>query len=294
MIARSRQSAPQDGPLVILGAGYTGRVLYSKAIEAGCHVLATSRRPDAHLAHLPRAARLAFDLARRDTWAALPPEPSLIWCFPAAPLEQVRAFASEKLAQPRRLVVLGSTSAYDVPRQADPGTAPELDEEAPLARWSPRVQGEEFLRTQHGAIVLRAAGIYGPGRHVLTWIRQGRVTASPRHVNLIHVEDLAGICLAALARGTPGEAYNVSDGTPRQWSEICEEAERRWGVVAGPAAPDRRPGKRIVVGKLKTRIGYTFKYPDLYQALQEIEASEEGSSNSLRHSRGGGNPSFLS
>lgn len=277
MIARSRRDTPQDGALVILGAGYTGRILYTKASEAGFRVLATSREPGEHLAHLPPAARLEFDLARRETWPALPREASLIWCFPATPLDQVRVFASDALARARRLIVLGSTSAYDVPPSAGPSAAPELDEEAPLTVASPRVQGEEFLRRQHGAIVLRAAGIYGPGRNVLTWIRQGRVTASPRYVNLIHVEDLAGVCLAALARGTPGEIYNVSDGTPRRWSEICDEAERRWGVMAQPAVADGRAGKRIVIEKLKAHIGYTFKHPDLYQALDEIEASEEDS-----------------
>lgn len=273
MIARSPRGTPQDGALVILGAGYTGRILYTKACDAGWRVLATSRQPEVQLAHLPPAARLAFDLARRETWDALPHDPSVIWCFPARPLDQVQAFASDSLARAQRLVVLGSTSAYDLPASADTSAAPELDEDAPLTLASPRVQGEEYLRQRHGAIVLRVAGIYGPGRNVLSWIRQGRVTDSPRYVNLIHVEDLAGICLAALARGTPGEAYNVSDGTPRRWAEICEEAERRWHIAAGPAHPDGRPGKRIVTEKLE-RLGYTFTHPDLYQALDKIETSE--------------------
>lgn len=279
MIARSQRGTLQDGALVILGAGYTGRILYRKATEAGCPVVATSRRPEVHLAHMPPAARLTFDLVRRATWQSLPRDASFIWCFPATPLDHVQAFASDRLARVPRLIVLGSTSAYDVPASADAFAAPKLDEDAPLAVRSPRVQGEEHLRRHHGAIVLRVAGIYGPGRNVLQWIRQGRVTASPRYVNLVHVEDLAGICLAALERGTPGEVYNVSDGTPRRWSEICDEAQRRWRIMARPAGPDRRPGKRIVIEKLRTRIGYTFKYPDLYQALDEIEAAEHDRSN---------------
>ncbi len=274
MIARSQRGTPQVGALVILGAGYTGRVLYRQAHEAGFHVFATSRRPEAHLAHVPPSARLVFDLARRETWDSLPRGASVIWCFPATPPDHVEAFAGEVLTGARRLIVLGSTSAYDLPSSIDAAAAPELDEDAPLTMAAPRVRGEEYLRRHHGAIVLRVAGIYGPDRNVLNWIRRGRVTASPRYVNLIHVEDLAGICLAALGRGTPGEAYNVSDGTPRRWSEICGEAERRWDITALRAGLDPRPGKRIVIEKLKTRLGYTFKYPDLYQALGLIENSE--------------------
>lgn len=277
MIARAQHGTPPDGALVILGAGYTGRFLYSHGRTAGFQVFATSRRPEVHLAHVPERARLAFDLARPETWEALPRHASFIWCFPATPLDLVKTCAMDTLSTARRLVVLGSTSAYDLPSPADASTAPELDEDAPLTTASPRVQGEEYLRARHGAIVLRIAGIYGPGRNVLNWIRRGRVTGSSRYVNLIHVEDVAGICLAALEHGTPGEAYNVSDGTPRTWTEICAEAERRWGIQAQPAGPDRRPGKRIIIEKLKTHLGYTFKHPDLYQALNDIEAAEKGS-----------------
>lgn len=263
--------------MVILGAGYAGRYVHEAALRQHRRVVATSRTPDSNLAHIPAEHRLAFDLARRDTWPGLPRDASYVWCFPAVPLEAVKAFASEALSDARRVIVLGSTSAYDLARSPDAAAAPEIDEDAPLTMDKPRVQGEEYLRRHHGAIVLRVAGIYGPGRNVLNWIRQGRVTASERYVNLIHVEDLAGICLAALERGTPGEAYNVSDGTARRWSEICDEAERRWGIIAGPPEADRGPGKRIVIEKLRTHIGYTFQHPDLYQALSDIEASEKGS-----------------
>ena len=114
------------------------------------------------------------------------------------------------------------------------------------------------------------AGIYGPGRNPLDWIRQGRVGPSRKYVNLIHVEDLAGICLAVIEKGKPGEAYNVSDGTPRTWNEICATSQQRWGVTTAAAHKDSAPGKRISNAKLRAELDYRFQHPDLYTALQAL------------------------
>ena len=180
----------------------------------GWTVHATSRNPLNNLAGIPSDQRLRFDLEQPSTWLNIPAQADLIWCFPATPLEQVQAFARTLNAPPRRIVVLGSTSAYEASDHSAEYPPPWIDESAPIDLTKPRVQGEEYLREYHGAIVLRVAGIYGPGRNPLDWIRQGRVGPSRKYVNLIHVEDLAAICLLALEQGKPGETYNVSDGTP--------------------------------------------------------------------------------
>lgn len=256
--------------LVILGTGYAGRCIYTYAIAHGVSVSVTSRTPDTHLDFAAPLHRLQFDLNREDTWRHIPPGADLIWCFPAAPLKAVSAFADAMLGKTRRIVVLGSTSAYALPATDSDSI---LDESASLDETRPRVMGEEFLRTHAQAIVLRVAGIYGPGRNVLDWIRGGKIGPSQRYVNLIHVEDLAGICLIALEKGQPGEAYNVSDSRPRRWSEICNVARIRWGVVPLRDDSDQRPGKRLSIEKITRDLGYRFQHPDLYQALETIESS---------------------
>ena len=90
-------------------------------------------------------------------------------------------------------------------------------------------------------------------------------------MNLIHVEDLAAICLAAIEKGTPGESYNVSDGQPRTWNEICATAQQRWAVTGTPAKEDHSTGKRISNAKVRTALGYTLRHPDLYQTLALIK-----------------------
>jgi hypothetical protein len=261
-------------PLVVLGSGYTGRVLHKMGTSQGRTVYTTSRNPLTNLAGIPSEQRLRFDLEQPSTWPNIPAGADLIWCFPAAPLEQVQAFARTLDTTARRIVILGSTSAYDTSRESTEYPPLWIDESAPIDRTKPRVQGEEYLREHHGAIVLRVAGIYGPKRNPLDWIRQGRVSPSRKYVNLIHVEDLAGICLAAIEKGKPGEAYNVSDGTPHTWDEICTTAQQRWSVTATGGNKNLTTGKRISNAKLRADLGYALRYPDLYEALALIEPSD--------------------
>jgi nucleoside-diphosphate-sugar epimerase len=234
-------------------------------------VQGTSRRPEQKLVALPSTHRVAFDIEQPDTWMNIPAQANLIWCFPAMPFDQVQAFAKTHIEPSQGLIILGSTSAYDTARDSRTYPPPWIDESSPIDMTKPRVQGEEYLRNEFGAIVLRVAGIYGPGRNPLDWIRQGRVGPSRKYVNLVHVEDLATICLLALEKGKPGETYNVSDGTPRTWEEICTTAQQRWGITATAAKEGPSSGKRIRNTKLRTELNYQFQHPDLYEALDLID-----------------------
>jgi dTDP-4-dehydrorhamnose reductase len=256
--------------LVILGAGYTARVLLPLTLRHYSHLLATSRDPDRHLRHLPPGQRIRFDLAQEDTWKNIPVVADLFWCFPAAPPDLVKRFATTIAARSRRLVVLGSTSAYDVgaSREYPP---PWIDESAPIDLTKPRVRGEEFLRSDCGAILLRVAGIYGPGRNPVDWIRTGRVNPSRKYVNLIHVQDLARICLETLAHGKSGEVYNVSDGVPRTWEEISHIVRERWATPSVAKKETAAPGKRIANGKLLRELGITILHSDLCAELRALE-----------------------
>lgn len=259
--------------LIILGSGYTARFLLPLASRRYTHVFATSRDPDMHLGHIAPDRRIRFDLNQQDTWGNISQGADLLWPFPAVPIDLVQKFSATWDPPPRRLAVLGSTSAYEVgdSREYPP---PWIDETASIDLNKPRVQGEEFLRTSCGAIVLRVAGIYGPGRNPLDWIKSGRVSPSRKYVNLIHIEDLAMICLAALEHGTPGEIYNVSDGTPRTWTEIYQAARQRWGLPAIPEKEETTTGKRIANGKLLSMLEIIhagLHHSKLFKSLEQIQ-----------------------
>jgi hypothetical protein len=83
--------------------------------------------------------------------------------------------------------------------------------------------------------------------------------------------------LLALEHGKPGEAYNVSDGQPHTWNEICVTAQQRWGVAAAAAQEDHSPGKRISNAKLRSEMDYRFRHSDLYEALDLLESTRSQS-----------------
>ena len=261
--------------LTILGSGYTAKFLLPLARHHYPHVFATSRDPDRHLTHLSPDQRIRFDLARPETWQAIPASSDVLWCFPAVPIGLVQQFAEATSLRTRRLVVLGSTSAYDVCASAE-YPPPWVEETALVDLTKPRVQGEELLRTSYGAIVLRIAGIYGPGRNPVEWIRTGRVKRSRKYVNLIHVEDLVSSCLAALMHADPGGIYNVSDGNPRTWVEICTMVEQRWDIRSPDSQDADSPGKRVsnkrMCGLLKLH-GIGHRNRNLFETLELMQRS---------------------
>ena len=131
--------------LVILGSGYTARFLLPLVSRRYGFVFATSRQPEQKLCHVPTDRRIQFDLERPDSWKNIPQEADLLWCFPAAPLALVKQFAATFASPTRRLVVLGSTSAYDV-GDSQEYPPPWIDETASIDLSKPRVQGEELTR----------------------------------------------------------------------------------------------------------------------------------------------------
>ena len=249
---------------MILGAGYTGLRIYQQAIQVSWGVVATSRRPHIHLGLVAQEHRLRFDLTQDDTWENIPDPAHLIWCFPAVPLNLVKQFLITRSKPSGRLLVLGSTSAYKP-------TGLPISEDTPLQTHLPRVQTEEYLRVKHGAIVIRLAGLYGPNRHVYNWIRNGKIQNTPKWVNLVHVEDAAAICLQALEQASDGCTFLASDGHPRTWAEICSMASSKWQIPIPAFTTSQNPGKQVSIHKLRTELQYTFRFPDLYQALDHIE-----------------------
>jgi hypothetical protein len=259
-----RHYSLQHDPLIILGTGYTGRRLYHQARGAGWNALTTSRTPEVHLLDILPEHRILFDLAQPETWRSIPLPAHIIWCFPATPLSLVQAFSATRPSGSGRMIVMGSTSAYGM-------NCGSVTEQTPLNTDLPRVQGEEYLRTQLGAVIIRLAGLYGPGRNVLDWIRKGKIRNTPKWVNLLHVDDAAGICLRALEQAQDGATYLASDGIPRTWAEIFSIASSKWNIPVLPPTPPQDTGKQVSIHKLLTDLNYTLRFPDLYQALDHIE-----------------------
>ena len=132
------------------------------------------------------------------------------------------------------------------------------------------------------AMVLRAAGIYGPERgYLLKQFLRGEACiegAGARTLNMIHRDDLIRAIIAALERGRGGEIYNAVDDEPVSQLEFFQWLAAKLGKPLPPVVPEvtaapRKRGltnKRITNRKLKTELGFNFTYPD-YRAGYSAE-----------------------
>lgn len=251
--------------VLILGAGYTGRVLLDDLRSRGYEVFYSTRRTPGTNGELS-PGRFRFDLERPDTYHNIPDAEATAWLFPAEPVNLVRAFLPVLQKHTAHIVVVGSTSAY-----TDEHEDALLNEESALDTGSERVEAEEYLRG-FGVLVLRAAGIYGPGRNPLDWLRQGRIASGRKFVNLIHVADLAESLRLGMESSCRGETIIVSDGHPRRWDDIAG-----WASLKGFLEPvsfrskESTGSRRLSNQKLQILLAPRLVHQDLYAQLESME-----------------------
>lgn len=177
---------------------------------------------------------------------------------------------------PGRVVHVGSTSVYgqvdgswvDEGSPAEPGSAPGRvlveAERAWLEAW------------EHGGlpvVLLRASGIYGPGRdRARRDLLRGEARLDgdgSRWLNMVHRDDVAGAVIAAIARGRPGRVYNVTDDEPVRQRDFLGWLAARHGLPMPGAAsmasprPTRRArtDKRVSNRRLREELGWVPRFP---------------------------------
>ena len=137
------------------------------------------------------------------------------------------------------------------------------------------------------SIVLRVAGLYGPGRLPRKQeLIAGETIAAPQAgaLNLIHVEDAASVVLAAEQQAPLPSLYLVSDGTPvergeyfRALADLLNAPPPRFQEPAPqmPAAQRALADKRIDNTKMLRELGVTLQYPNYRAGLAAIVAAEQ-------------------
>ena len=166
-----------------------------------------------------------------------------------------------------------------------------VDEDSPLAptteRGRRRLAAERqwlALHASHGLPVhiFRLAGIYGPGRNQLISAADGtarRIVKAGQVFSRIHVEDIATVLEASMARPNPGAAYNVCDDAPCPPQEVIAYAAQLLGRPPPPEVPFEAAGlspmarsfyaesKRVSNRRIKTELGVGLAYPDYRTGL---------------------------
>jgi nucleoside-diphosphate-sugar epimerase len=144
-----------------------------------------------------------------------------------------------------------------------------------------RVLPEAATRAKpQAAIILRFAGIYGPGRLLRRQtIEKGEpiVGDADKWLNLIHVEDAARAVLAAEEHGDPGRIYNVCDDHPvrRRYfyaslARVLGAPEPRFAKPPAdqPTPPHELANRRINNRRMKEELRVELQYPDFDQGLR--------------------------
>ena len=270
---------------LVIGCGYLGRRVAARWRAAGRRVFATTRSPHraAEFQHLGLEPILC-DVLDPDSLLALPEVQDVVYCvgLDRAAGYDMRAVYVDGLANvltaladgPGRFVYVGSTGVY---AQTDGGDVDETAATEPAAASGRVVLGAERLLRQRrpDAVILRFAGIYGPGRLIRAKaVRAGEpLSGDPEQwLNLIHVEDGAAAVLAAVARGRDGAVYNVCDDRPVRRIEFYTEmaevlgAPPPWFVPATEESADR-VNRRIVNRRMREELGVVLRYPSYEEGL---------------------------
>lgn len=279
--------------VLILGCGDVGRRVARCCQAAGAPVTGLVRSPQS----AAQLRELGIGVLEVDLDLPMPPLPcagtELYYFAPPPPsgdrdprMAAVLA-ALERNGLPRRIVYISTSAVY-----GDCGGA-WIDEDAPLrpdtSRGLRRLDAERQLqawseRTGIPVVILRVPGIYGPGRLPLERLRKGLPLLHEDqcpYTNRIHADDLAAICLAAMVRGVPGTAYNVSDGHPSNMVDYFNRIADRAGLPRPPtldrveAEQQLTPGmlgymresKRLRNGRMLHELGIELQYPDLEAGL---------------------------
>jgi nucleoside-diphosphate-sugar epimerase len=283
--------------VLIIGCGYVGMALASQLLRMG-HVVFGLRRSPTSAEMLPGLKWLTGDVTRADTLRLIPQAFDwVVYCvssshgtasdYQAVYLEGTRNVLHWlAAAPPRKFVYTSSTGVY---AQNDGSIVDESSATIPLNDTSRILLATESTLLNNAqaktipAVILRVAGIYGPGRGY--WLRTFLKGAAEfeatgeRWLNMIHRDDVAGAISAALEQGTPGQIYNASDSEPAQlltvFQWLAATLERPMPrLVAEPADSPAKRGvtnKRISNRKLRETCGWNPRYPTFREGyLHEI------------------------
>ncbi len=301
--------------VLIVGCGDIGRRVARLWGARGAAVFGLSRSPGG----AGRVSRCVVvpvkaDLDDRATLGALPTRGALVYYFAPPPAEgstdpRARAFADAvpRGDEPEKLVYMSTTGVYG---DLKGGWATEETPAVPETdRGRRRLDAENVLfawgrERSVPVVVLRVAGIYGPGRIPVEAIRRGTPVldeAQSPFTNRIHADDLARVCVAAAERAPGGRIYNVSDGIPGTITEYFHAVADRLGLPRAPTAGLEEARKvlsqgllsylcesrRIDCRRMREELGVALRYPTLAEGLaasleddasvrQEEHMSEQG------------------
>jgi nucleoside-diphosphate-sugar epimerase len=268
---------------LMVGCGYLGDRVARLWCEAGDTVYATTRGGRAEMLSRSGLRPLTLDVTDVPTAAALPTVDTVVFAVGRdrqtgvtmrdIHLTGLRAVLEALPPATGRVIYVSSSGVYG----QDSGEW--VDEESacePLSAGGRAcLSGERLLSTHprgRDAVVLRLAGLYGPGRApYATHVRSTIPIAGSRDafLNLVHVDDAAAAVVAAAACGG-GRIYAASDGHPPTRGDYVEWLAARLRMPAPPFEGGTGLGKRVRNSRVLCELVERLTYPSYRDGLDAM------------------------
>lgn len=185
---------------------------------------------------------------------------------------------------PQRLIFISSTSVLgDYHGQVVTERTPPapVRETAKVLLAAERDAAELF----GGTVIVRPAGIYGPGRRrIIDRVLDGRPADHSRITNRVHRDDLVTTIETLLKIDQPPRLLHAADAEPAPLGQVLEFLARRLGV---PTPPDGRTGrltgKTVDSTRLHRMLGEPgLRFPSFREGYADLLAADEQSPHSPR------------
>jgi nucleoside-diphosphate-sugar epimerase len=260
--------------VLIAGCGDVGNVLATSLLQDG-HIVYGLKRDTATL---PDGVRpIQADLTRPDTLEDLPLDIDSLVFMPTPASRDQAAYEAIFIQgwknvwaglkhPPARTILVSSTAVYG---ETDGSVVNEETMAEPGA-----FNGKVLLKMEQLAsactdqlVVVRASGIYGPGRERLIRLAASKGLEIQRYppyfTNRIHRDDVAAVLRHLLLINEPARLYLASDNLPAPRYDVIKWLAKAQGkqVPEGLTVEHANRGKRVDNQRLRDS-GFSMAYPD--------------------------------
>ena len=218
--------------------------------------------------HLPDFIHpVAGDLTRSDGLESVPDHVDLVVYSPTPSERSEKGYRAAFIDGVRNLsrvctspswIFVSSTAVYG----QDDGQWVDEDSATEPARYNGRLllQAEKEV-LQHGGIVIRSGGIYGPGReYLIRRVEEGASARSRHYTNRIHRDDLAAAIKHLGVSGTQG-VYNAVDHAPCTEAEVMASIAEQLQLPV-PKIQITAPSNKRIHNRKLAATGFAFQFPD--------------------------------
>lgn len=266
------RGARHPGTTLLVGCGKLGTTLGLRLVAEGADVIALRRTPEG----LPPVFTAIADDLSVGRRRALPACDSVVITLPPGAVESggyaasLAHLADALPARPSRVVFVSSTRVFEGRAGETPLT--ESTPEAPAsARARELREGEILAGELFGAVIVRPAGIYGPGREsLIRKVRDHEPVDYSRRTNRIHEDDLVSLLHTMLTAESPPPLIHAVDQAPALLGEVVTFIADQLGVEPPPHVDPEVGGGTVLDGSLMREFTGRLEFPSFREGYERM------------------------